>query len=130
MITSLYLGTGKPERELVSINTKLHEIVSDTLQIDALHSACRNNSNLRVDILFDFLRATRGAPKSSFSMLSTLMTEFPGRVSVYGFHTPQLKGLVKKLLPPRINEVVAVSHLKAYVFDDSLVISGYALQSR
>ena len=29
-----------------------------------------------------------------------------------------------RLLPPRMNEVVGVSHLKAYIFDDDVLLSG------
>lgn len=30
----------------------------------------------------------------------------------------------RRLLPPRVSEVVGVSHLKCYIFDDDIIISG------
>ena len=30
----------------------------------------------------------------------------------------------RRLLPPRVSEVVGVSHLKCYMFDDDIIISG------
>ncbi len=33
-------------------------------------------------------------------------------------------GCIHRVLPPRVSEVVGVCHLKAYIFDDSVLISG------
>lgn len=33
------------------------------------------------------------------------------------------------MLPPRVNEIVGVSHVKAYIFDDVLLVSGANLSS-
>lgn len=33
------------------------------------------------------------------------------------------------MLPPRVNEVIGVSHVKAYIFDDDVIISGANLSS-
>ena len=46
-----------------------------------------------------------------------------GRVGVALFHTPALRGLLKRVLPARVREVVGVCHWKLYVFDDSGVRS-------
>ena len=34
-----------------------------------------------------------------------------------------------RLLPPRVSEVVGVCHLKAYIFDDDIMISGANLSN-
>ena len=41
------------------------------------------------------------------------------------YHTPQLRGVAKRVLPARFNEVVGVQHIKVYAFDDHLILSGY-----
>jgi CDP-diacylglycerol--glycerol-3-phosphate 3-phosphatidyltransferase len=40
------------------------------------------------------------------------------------YHTPRLRGLVKRVLPARFNEVVGVQHIKVYACDDNLMLSG------
>ena len=40
------------------------------------------------------------------------------------FHSPDLRGLTKLALPERVNEVVGLQHMKLYIFDNSIVISG------
>ena len=40
------------------------------------------------------------------------------------FHSPDLRGLTRLVLPERVNEVVGLQHMKLYIFDNSLVISG------
>uniref|UniRef100_A0A6A7FQ07 CDP-diacylglycerol--glycerol-3-phosphate 3-phosphatidyltransferase n=1 Tax=Hirondellea gigas TaxID=1518452 RepID=A0A6A7FQ07_9CRUS len=45
------------------------------------------------------------------------------------FHTPELRGFLKWLLPQRWNEVVGLQHMKLYIFDDALLISGANLSA-
>ncbi|KAL4443904.1 hypothetical protein ABPG75_011641 [Micractinium tetrahymenae] len=52
-----------------------------------------------------------------------------GRVAVSLFHTPALRGLLKRVLPPRVSEVIGVMHMKCYVFDDTVLISGANISS-
>ena len=40
------------------------------------------------------------------------------------YHTPHLREWVMSLLPSKWNETVGLQHLRLYVFDDSLIISG------
>lgn len=53
-----------------------------------------------------------------------LLSQAGGRLSL--FHTPQLRGLLAKLLKPPFNEVLGLQHTKLYVFDDITVLTGYA----
>ncbi|GAM24768.1 hypothetical protein SAMD00019534_079430 [Acytostelium subglobosum LB1] len=116
VLSSLYLGTGKQEIRLV----------------EELVAACKRHPNLQVHILLDGLRGTRKSPHdtdptkhvSSATMLQPLLQQFPDRVVISMFHTPNLNGILKRVLPQRINEVIGVNHIKAYVFDDNLLISG------
>jgi len=40
------------------------------------------------------------------------------------YHTPDLAGLLKKALPSRFNESIGLMHIKAFVFDDDIILSG------
>lgn len=60
-------------------------------------------------------------------MLLPLMRDFGQKVSVALYHTPDLRGIVKRVLPERYNETVGVQHMKVYLFDDTIIMSGYVL---
>lgn len=107
---SLYLGTGDYEKEVVL----------------AIESALKKNpdSDLKVRILLDATRGSRGTNKNSRTMLLPLVQNFTKQCSINFYHTPALRGLLKKVLPERWNEVVGLQHMKIYIFDDTLLISG------
>lgn len=106
----MYLGTGSHEKELVK----------------AVESVLKKNSdsNFKVRILLDATRGSRGSKNNSRTMLLPLVQTFSQQCSVHFYHTPALRGLLKKILPERWNEVVGLQHMKIYIFDDSLLISG------
>lgn len=111
VLASLYLGTGKLESTLVqTIQKNLHK-----------------NRFLKVDVLLDFTRGTRG-DFSSKTMLLPLIQEF-SNFTLSMYHTPDLRGITKKLAPPRWNELLGLQHMKVYLFDDSVMISGANLSS-
>ncbi|MGH0138356.1 UNVERIFIED_CONTAM: hypothetical protein FKN15_038497 [Acipenser sinensis] len=66
----------------------------------------------------------RAGKKNSRSMLLPLLQRFPGQMHVSLYHTPDLRGVLKTLIPERFNETIGLQHMKVYVFDDSLIISG------
>ncbi|EGG17064.1 phosphatidylglycerophosphate synthase 1 [Cavenderia fasciculata] len=116
---SLYLGIGEKE----------------SLIVTSMIEACERNPNLKIHILLDGLRGSRDVPtpstststttlQSSVTMLQPLLNQFSDRVQISMYHTPDLNGLLKRFLPPRVNETIGVNHLKTYVFDDDLVMSG------
>lgn len=114
----IYLSTlyvGKSENELVS----------------TLREALLNNGpDLKVSILTDALRGTRESPDASCaSLLTPLVTEFPDQVEIRMYHTPNLTGIRKRLLPKRINEGWGLQHIKLYGFDDEVILSGANLSS-
>lgn len=114
----IYLSTlyvGKTEHELIS-----------SIRNALLH----NGPDLKVSILTDALRGTREAPDPSCaSLLASLAAEFPDRIEVRMYHTPNLTGLRKSLLPKRINEGWGLQHIKLYGVDDEVILSGANLSN-
>ncbi|KAF2484580.1 hypothetical protein BDY17DRAFT_279218 [Neohortaea acidophila] len=94
--------------------------------IEAIRVALKTNPDLKVSILTDALRGTREAPNPSCaSLLASLVQTFgPDRVEVRMFHTPNLTGIRKRLLPKRINEGWGLQHMKLYAVDDEIIMSG------
>lgn len=111
MLASLYLGIGGMEARLV----------------DAIHDNMKNNVHLEVDVLLDFTRGTRGEKNSKTTLMPLLQESDKFRLSLY--HTPVLRGLAKKLAPPRWNELLGIQHMKLYLIDDTVIISGANLSN-
>ncbi|SPO22568.1 related to PGS1 - phosphatidylglycerophosphate synthase [Ustilago trichophora] len=107
-LASLYIG--KEETEL----------------IERLESALQRNPSLQLTILVDALRGTReSAPTPSCaSLVSKLHAQFPDRVNIRLYHTPNLKGWLKKMVGKRFNEGWGLQHMKIYGFDNDVVLSG------
>ncbi|KAL8836851.1 MAG: hypothetical protein Q9170_002742, partial [Blastenia crenularia] len=111
-LSTLYIG--KSENELIS----------------TIHEALDAEPELRVSILTDALRGTREDPEASCaSLLASLLAEFPERVEVRMYHTPNLVGLRKRFIPKRINEGWGLQHIKLYGIDDEIILSGANLSS-
>ncbi|XP_067936570.1 CDP-diacylglycerol--glycerol-3-phosphate 3-phosphatidyltransferase, mitochondrial-like [Watersipora subatra] len=111
-IASLYLGNGQLERALV----------------DNLKLALKANQSLEVQVLLDYCRGSRGEDNSR-TMLLPCVKEHKERICVSLFHTPNLKGIVKRFLPDRFNELLGLQHMKLYVFDDTILLSGANLSN-
>ena len=112
-LSTLYIG--KTEHELVS----------------AIRGALQHNGpDLKVSILTDALRGTREAQEPSCaSLLAPLVKEFPDQVEVRMYHTPNLTGIRKALIPKRINEGWGLQHIKLYGVDDEVILSGANLSN-
>ena len=78
---------------------------------------------LKCKILLDYSRGLRGEINSK-TIFQRLITKFNKQFHLYLYHNPNLRGVTKKLLPERVNETIGVQHMKIYIFDDKLVISG------
>ncbi|XP_019745090.1 CDP-diacylglycerol--glycerol-3-phosphate 3-phosphatidyltransferase, mitochondrial-like, partial [Hippocampus comes] len=117
VLASLYLGTGQLEQDLV-----------DCMQ-EALESSQENNHapELKVSVLLDYTRGSRGQVNSR-TMLLPLLRRFTSQMRVSLYHTPDLRGLLRLLMPQRFNETIGVQHIKVYLFDDSFIISGANLR--
>ena len=112
-LSTLYIG--KTEYELISV-------LRDAL----LH----NDPGLKASILTDALRGTREDPDPSCaSLLAQLVAEFPSQIEVRMYHTPNLTGLRKALVPKRINEGWGLQHIKLYGIDDEVILSGANLSN-
>ncbi|XP_029312540.1 LOW QUALITY PROTEIN: CDP-diacylglycerol--glycerol-3-phosphate 3-phosphatidyltransferase, mitochondrial [Cottoperca gobio] len=113
VMASLYLGTGQLEQELV-----------DCME-DALERSQDNSDapDLKVSVLLDYTRGSRGQINSR-TMLLPLLQRFASQMRVSLYHTPDLRGLLRLLVPQRFNETIGVQHIKVYLFDDSIIISG------
>ncbi|KAL3985196.1 hypothetical protein ACH3XW_37620 [Acanthocheilonema viteae] len=105
VISTLYLGCGSYEEALV----------------DELEKALDMNPNIKMSILMDYLRGTRGGAKSSSVVLLKRLMPL---ASVYLFHTPCLRGLKKMILPERVNEVIGLQHMKLLLFDNHVIFTG------
>ncbi|XP_035648978.1 CDP-diacylglycerol--glycerol-3-phosphate 3-phosphatidyltransferase, mitochondrial-like isoform X1 [Oncorhynchus keta] len=112
VMASLYLGTGPLEQELV-----------DCMQEALERSQEGDNPDLQVSILLDYTRGSRGKTNSR-TMLLPLLKQYSSQMRVSLYHTPDLRGLLRLLVPQRFNETIGVQHIKAYLFDDDLIISG------
>nr|CAG4640991.1 EOG090X08SX [Eulimnadia texana] len=115
VFASLYLGTGSLEKKLVDSVEKNLKEKSD-------------EEKPRVQILLDATRGSRGS-QNSRKMLLNLLQNFSENVSVHMYHTPALRGLMKTLIPERYNETIGLQHMKIYLFDNSLLISGANLSN-
>ncbi|XP_062270024.1 CDP-diacylglycerol--glycerol-3-phosphate 3-phosphatidyltransferase, mitochondrial [Platichthys flesus] len=113
VMASLYLGTGQLEQELV-------DCMEEALQRSQDQS---HSPDLKVSILLDYTRGSRG-PINSRTMLLPLLQRFTSQMRVSLYHTPDLRGLLRMLVPQRFNETIGVQHIKVYLFDDSVIISG------
>ncbi|KAI6793444.1 hypothetical protein KC360_g2109 [Hortaea werneckii] len=114
----IYLSTlyvGKTEHELIAT-------IRDALQA---------NPNLKVSLLTDALRGTREEPDPSCaSLLASIIKDFgPERVEVRMYHTPNLTGIRKAILPKRINEGWGLQHMKLYGIDNEIIMSGANLSN-
>ncbi|KAF9538639.1 CDP-diacylglycerol--glycerol-3-phosphate 3-phosphatidyltransferase [Mortierella hygrophila] len=93
--------------------------------VEALSEALRSRPGLKVNLLLDSLRGTRDSGKgSSASLLYPLLKAYPNQVRISMYHTPDLSGLLKQVMPPRFNEGIGLMHMKVYAFDDTLIMSG------
>ncbi|KAM3591840.1 uncharacterized protein V6R79_008165 [Siganus canaliculatus] len=113
VMASLYLGTGQLEQELVDCMEEALKLSQETgLAPD-----------LKVSVLLDYTRGSRGKINSR-TMLLPLLQRFTSQMRVSLYHTPDLRGLLRLLVPQRFNETIGVQHIKVYLFDDSIIISG------
>lgn len=90
-----------------------------------MHSALSNNPTLQCTLLLDYFRNHRGKPNTKTMLLeSPLPYSHHNRFQVYLYHTPQLRGVAKRLVPDRFNEVVGLQHTKIFVCDENVILSG------
>ncbi|CAH0750773.1 unnamed protein product [Diatraea saccharalis] len=106
-IASLYIGTGALEQKLLGITRE----------------NCINNKNVKFTVVLDYQRGTRGNI-SSKTLLQDILSDISNQCKITLFQTPRLHGSWSKALPARYNEIVGLQHMKLYIADDSVLISG------
>ncbi|KAI9634951.1 putative CDP-diacylglycerol-glycerol-3-phosphate 3-phosphatidyltransferase [Dioszegia hungarica] len=116
LISSLYIGASQAEL------------------IDALRTVLTANPHLRAGIILDYHRATRLSPSdtnpaSTAHLLLPLAEEFGDRCEVYLYRSPNLRGVMEKIVPERYDEAWGTWHGKWYCVDDEVIISGANLAS-
>ncbi len=94
-----------------------------TLQVRLIGDSLSDKPALHCSLLLDYLRGSRGVPNSR-SMVQPLVNEYEDRFKLNLYHTPNLRGWLKWAGPERFNEVMGLQHMKIYIFDDDLVLSG------
>lgn len=62
--------------------------------------------------------------KSSAAAIKTLIDQYPNNIKASFYKTPLLNEYLSRFLPGRLNEVFGTQHVKAYVFDNCLIMSG------
>jgi CDP-diacylglycerol---glycerol-3-phosphate 3-phosphatidyltransferase len=110
-LASLYLGVGKLETDLIK----------------AMQTNVSRNPNLEINFLLDYTRGTRGVQNSKAIIMPLLQQSENCKLSLY--HTPLLRGITKRIAPARWNELLGIQHMKIYLFDDTVIISGANLSS-
>ena len=94
-------------------------------QVNALEDALSGISKpaIKCTILLDHLRGSRGKPNSR-TMFQELVQRYGEDFKLHLYHTPNLRGLLRRVGPERFNEVMGLQHMKIYLFDDDVVLSG------
>ncbi|KAJ3290098.1 CDP-diacylglycerol--glycerol-3-phosphate 3-phosphatidyltransferase [Rhizoclosmatium sp. JEL0117] len=99
---------------------------------ESLDSALASNPSLNVHVLVDQMRGTRpdknARSSSTATLLLPLVKKYPTQTTVSLFEFPS-KNPLTKLVPARFNEAFGLQHIKAYVFDNDVVISGANLNT-
>lgn len=106
-VASLYIGTGDLEKRLLDV-TKQNLIM---------------NKKVKLNILLDFQRGSRGEINSR-TLVQELSKVAPEQCKLSLYQTPRLQGSWSKALPARYNELFGLQHMKLYIADDSVLLSG------
>lgn len=113
--SALYYGIKKQEQELLGI----------------LRRRIAEKRDLKVTLLFDYTRGTRkeefeGKSQSSVDALRNLVVDRRVKVSFYLSPLFTKSWFTRSLLYPRqkYNEIIELQHMKCFIFDDDIIISG------
>lgn len=110
-MSALYLGTGKKEQVL----------------LETLRQSLDKNSNVQCNLLFDYTRSNRKEGIDGQSSKDLLTAVASNQTTVSFFLSPWFsKWFNKTFLLPRDkqNEIISLQHMKVFVLDDDVLISG------
>ncbi|XP_015793560.1 CDP-diacylglycerol--glycerol-3-phosphate 3-phosphatidyltransferase, mitochondrial isoform X2 [Tetranychus urticae] len=117
ILSSLYIGTGELEENL----------------INSLHSRLEETKDLRVSILVDYNRGQRLKQKNDLDSSSKgLLRSLAHKANIYFFLSPAFGSYFKRyfILPIQsVNESLSTQHIKCYIGDDDVILSGANLTS-
>ncbi|TPX39455.1 CDP-diacylglycerol---glycerol-3-phosphate 1-phosphatidyltransferase [Synchytrium endobioticum] len=117
-------GIHRAKRQITLASLYIGSEQSDI--VSALQHSLKTKPDLKVHILLDALRGTRDTP-SSLSLLSPLLDSKQCRLSF--FQPPSANTVLRYILPSRFNEILGLQHMKCYLFDDDVIISGANLST-
>jgi len=83
-----------------------------------------SGGNVQVRILLDYMRGSRGKQNSRKMLEPLLKSKYGDHCKVFFYHTPKLRGIMKTVIPDRFNELIGLQHMKLYMIDNDLIISG------
>ncbi|KAK8807093.1 hypothetical protein WA158_003852 [Blastocystis sp. Blastoise] len=110
--SSLYLGNETQEKSFVS----------------TLKEALYNTPSIKMNWILDGCRGTRGHGDSSLDLLLPLQQTFPNQFTMKYFYFPfyfsKTCSFLKKILPQKVLEIFNVYHIKIYIFDNKVILSG------
>lgn len=124
VLSTLYIGTGTLEVQLV--NAIKDAVRERQVRVLLLLDASRGLRCSSITQHYAGVNQTGPNESSSFRSSCELLaplTKLEG-VTVALYHNPDLRGWLYSLLPDRLNEVIGVQHIKAYVIDDSVLVTG------
>ncbi|KAA8581372.1 hypothetical protein FQN60_002953, partial [Etheostoma spectabile] len=96
--------------------THIHILTSPDQFYQTMKRSQENSDapDLKVSMLLDYTRGSRGQVNSR-TMLLPLLQRFTSQMRVSLYHTPDLRGLLRLLVPQRFNETIGVQHIKVYL---------------
>ena len=82
--------------------------------------------NLKLKLVLDYHRSSRGGKESSFSIIESLLSHFgSNRVTVLCYKNPLSKKIGKSFsMNPKLGEILGVHHMKYLVFDEDVILTG------
>ncbi|KAF0852466.1 mitochondrial CDP-diacylglycerol--glycerol-3-phosphate 3-phosphatidyltransferase [Andalucia godoyi] len=113
ILGSLYLGDASPLEQRL---------------LQGIHASLSSIRQLEVRLLLDCSRSMRG--NAHVRQFCPIKSEHGSRFQVHLFTAPQASRSFVGLVPERLREVFGVQHVKCYVFDDAVIMSGANLSDQ
>lgn len=84
------------------------------------------NPKLKVTLILDYYRSSRGGKTNSFSYIEPILRHFGSdRVTVLCYKNPLSERIGKSLpMNSKFSEILGVHHMKYLVFDEDVILTG------
>lgn len=106
-VASLYIGIGELEKDLLDLTAQ----------------NVKRQSEIKFNVLLDYQRGTRGE-ENSRTVFYQFIDKNCERCRLALYQTPRLQSIWSTVLPSRYNEIIGLQHMKLYIADDFVVLSG------